>query len=129
MDLLERIDTELEQGFDQLNKLEVGSEDYKEVLKSIQELELLRSNRLDSDSNRKVSEHKVRIEEIRANTQKVEEENKELNEKGERKIRIIEKVLTIVGGGILTIMVCNAEQTSVLSLKPFEVLSKLKLWR
>lgn len=129
MDLLERIDAELEQGFDQLNKLEVGSEDYKAVLKSIQELELLRSNRLDSDSNRKVSEHKVRIEEIRANAQKVEEENKELNEKGERKIRIIEKVLTIVGGGILTIMVCNAEQTSVLSLKPFEVLSKLKLWR
>lgn len=129
MDLLERIDAELEQGFDQLNKLEVGSEDYKEVLKSIQELELLRSNRLDSDSNRKVSEHKARIEEIRANTQKVEEENKELNEKSERKIRIIEKVLTIVGGGILTIMVCNAEQTSVLSLKPFEVLSKLKFWR
>lgn len=126
MDLVERIEEEMNQGFDQLKKLEVGSEEYNMVFKSIKELELLKSSHLDSELSRDLDERKMRIEENKATYVVVNNDIEDSDGKIERRTRIVEKVIGVVGSFVITLMVVRAEQTAIISSKAFDSLSKIK---
>ena len=126
MDLVERIEEEMSQGFDQLKKLEVGSEEYNTVFKSIKELELLKSSHLDSELSRDLDERKMRIEENKATYVVVNSGIEDSDGKIERRTRIVEKVIGVVGSFVITLMVVRAEQTAIISSKAFDSLSKIK---
>ena len=125
-DIINKLDEEIEAGFEKLAKLEHGSEEYEKLLKAIKTLEELKEQKQKTDSDLDRRERELLIEEEKAAS---ELENKEADRKASRwehtsaiiKTAII-GVFTVIG----TIITVNAEQTQVISTKGVDLVSKAK---